>query len=236
MRGSSLVCASPRDDSDALSAQRRGASATTTSSRSGHELAYQLNATRSVQIEGLRLPFPSHWRSVRGTQRLTTSNDARLESASDVRVKAEQLFGLHMTPDSSGAVTVDLVIDVGLTLPRAEPDWTELARVFLKTRGFGPALARSMFQLPFYPWKLGETAAALGTQPRSLQMTLFREGYSFDAALRRCRRLHILLDGGHSVSGLKVMRKSQEPRLDFHRQHACAISTPVDQALPGALR
>jgi hypothetical protein len=133
-----------------------------------------------------------------------------------VRLKAEQLFGIHMTPDSSGAVTINLAIDVGQTTRRPEPDWAELARVYLEARGFGQALAQSMFKNPLYPWNLGQTASALGAQPRSLQMALFREGYSFDAALRRCRRLHTLLEEGDAVAGLKVMRRSQEPALHLN--------------------
>jgi hypothetical protein len=174
-------------------------------SRSGFELNYQLSAMRNVRIGDLRFPFPSRWRAVRGTQRVSTSNDTGLPAHSEVRIKAEQLFDIHMTPDSSGAVTTHLTIDLGPITLRSEPDWDELGRAYPFTRGFGMVLARSMFQIPVYPWNLRETASALRTQPRSLQMTLFREGYSFDAALRRCRRLNVLLEEGNVIAGLRVV-------------------------------
>jgi hypothetical protein len=176
---------------------------------------YQLNAMRSVRIDGLRIPFPSYWCAVRGTQRLSTSNDIRLSTHPDAFVRAEQLFAIHMTPDSSGAVTINLTIDIGPSRSRLEPDWDQLRRAYLYGRDFGPALVQSMFQMPRYAWRLGEVAAALEAPPRSLQMTLFREGYSFDAALRRCRRLHMLLEAGNEVVGLKIERRRMELSADL---------------------
>ena len=175
-------------------------------SQSSVEPEYQLNATRGVRLDDLRFPFPSHWRTVRGIQRLSTSKDTGLTSHPELRLKAEQLFGIQMTPDSSGAVTINLSMDFGPTVPSLEPNWVELGRVYLEACGVGPSLARSMFRMPNYQWKLGETASALGVRPRSLQMALFREGYSFDATLRRCRRLHTLLEQGDPIAGLRVAR------------------------------
>ncbi len=172
---------------------------------------YQLNATRSVRLDDLRVPFPSHWRTVRGTQRLSTSNDIDLTLHSEWHLRAEQLFAIQMTPDSSGAVTVNVSMDLGPTMPGLGPDWVELARVFKEACGVGPALARSMFKTPAYKWALDETAATLGARPRSLQMALFREGYSFNATLRRCRRLHALFEGGDTIAGLRVVRACGEP-------------------------
>ncbi|SIT41411.1 conserved hypothetical protein [Paraburkholderia ribeironis] len=180
--------------------------------RNSFELEYQLSATRSVQLNDLRFPFPSHWRAVRGTQRLSTASNAGLSLHSEARVRAEQLIDIFMTPDTSGGVTTHLTIDFGPMTPRPDPDWDELGRVYHHARGFGLALARSMFQTPYYPWKLHETASALGTLPRSLQKTLFRECYSFDAALRRCRRLNGLLEEGNSSAGLRVVGLRREFR------------------------
>ncbi|AFT90175.1 hypothetical protein LMG9964_06248 [Paraburkholderia phenoliruptrix] len=178
--------------------------------RSSVELEYQLSATRSVRIDNLRFPFPLRWRAVRGRFRLSTARNAGDTTRSEVRLRAEQLFDICMTPDSSGAVTTNLAIDFGPFRPRLEPDWDELGRVYPYSRGFGLALVRSMFQSPYFPWDLRETAWALRTPPRSLQMTLFREGYSFDAALRRCRQLNTLLEKGDTMTGLSAVCVGRE--------------------------
>lgn len=114
-------------------------------------------------------------------------------------IRHEEMFDVHMMPDETGAVTGRLEIDLMLRNKQSEPDWHSLALSYAcNGRGFGLALTQSMFASPSYPWTLESLAARLGARPRAIQMALFRESYSFDAALRRCRSLHTLLRAGHA--------------------------------------
>jgi hypothetical protein len=175
-------------------------------------LAYQFVATRGVELKGLRFPFPLRWYSERGIHRLSKGcRGELLRRGGYARIRLEELFDVQMTPDETGAVTGRL--ELGLTVKNtlSEPDWRALALMYSsKYRGFGVVLAQNMFQLPWYPWTIETVASRLDTKPRALQMTLFRECYSFDAALRRCRRLDTLLRVGNAHCIFEIVAGSAE--------------------------
>lgn len=120
------------------------------------------------------------------------------------------MFDVSMMPDETGAVTGRLEIDLDVSDAEAEPDWNALAAALSSNvRGVGLALTQTMFRFPWHGWKLEAVAARLDTTPRMLQMALFREAYSFDATLRRCRRLNSLLQIGHAHCTFSPARKDQ---------------------------
>ncbi|MGR3908323.1 hypothetical protein Q3A80_14870 [Burkholderia sp. SR8] len=114
-------------------------------------------------------------------------------------VPLECLFDVEVIPDESGAATGSLLVDAPDNVASTEPDWNHLAQLLMCSKfGFGLALTQSMFNLPTYPWAIEATAMKLGVSRRFLQMALFRESYSFESALRRCRALNHLLTSGDS--------------------------------------
>ena len=161
-------------------------------------LAYRFVATRGVELRGLRFPFALRWHTGRGIHQLSkTHSGQRYRPGGEVRIRLEEMFDVHMLPDETGAVTGRLEIELITADGPSEPDWHRLALIYSPHgRGFGLALTQSMFGLPWYPWTLESVAGRLCATPRSIQMALFRESYSFDAALRRCRHLHTLLRVG----------------------------------------
>jgi hypothetical protein len=163
-------------------------------------LAYRFVATRGVEITGLRFPFALRWCAGRGIHQLSRSRSGeRFRPCGEVLIHREEMFDVHMMPDATGAVTGRLEIDLMQRHEQSEPDWRSLALTYVSSgRGFGLAVTQSMFALPAYSWTLDALAARLGATPRAIQMALFRESYSFDAALRRCRYLHTLLRVGHA--------------------------------------
>lgn len=159
--------------------------------------AYRFAATRGVAFKDLRFPFPLRWHAGRGIHQLSTRHGGeRIDLRGEASMRVEELFDVQLFPDQTGAATGRLEIDLVARDRRSEPDWTSLALSLSCGRGFGLALTQSMFALPSYPWALEPVAAQIGTKPRSIQMALFRESYSFDAALRRCRHLDALLRTG----------------------------------------
>jgi len=161
-------------------------------------LAYRFVATRGVEIRELRFPFALRWHAGRGIHLLSkTHGGARFRSGDEVRIGLEEMFDVRMIPDETGAVTGRLELEQMIRAERPVPDWRWLALAYsAHGRGFGLALTQSMFGLPWYPWTLDSLATHLCAKPRSIQMALFRESYSFDAALRRCRHLNTLLRVG----------------------------------------
>ncbi|MGU7776157.1 hypothetical protein ACV229_39135 [Burkholderia sp. MR1-5-21] len=175
-------------------------------------LAYQFVATRGVELRELRFPFPLIWHSDRGIHQVSKGSGGELlRGGSHVRIRMEELFDVQMTPDETGAVSGRL--ELGVTVDRAlsEPEWDALALMYASnSRGFGVALTQSMFQLPWYPWTIEKVASQLDAKPRALQMTLFRECYSFNAALRRCRGLDTLLRVGNAHCAFEIVADSVE--------------------------
>ncbi|WP_155630848.1 hypothetical protein [Burkholderia cepacia] len=161
-------------------------------------LAYQFIATRVVELKELRFPFPLKWHPERGIHHLSNECGGELlRRGSFIGVRPEELFDVQMMPDETGAVAGRVELNLTVISTPLEPDWDTLESVFSNNcRGFGVLLAQSMFQLPWYPWTIKTVASRIGTKPRALQMALFRECYSFDAVLRRCRRLNTLLQLG----------------------------------------
>lgn len=152
---------------------------------------YRFDTTRKIEWKGLRLPFASTWRAERGHHVLTRRLGERpLHLNVPTRIWAEELIDVCAVPDQTGAATGWLELDIETRAAITEPDWNALRQAFTASGGFGLALAQAMFRLPQYAWRIEQVARELGVTRRSLQMTLFRESYSFDAALRRCRRLH----------------------------------------------
>lgn len=144
--------------------------------------------------------------SLRGFVSLSRSGGiARAEFTNFQKASAE-MFDVYMMPDQTGAVAGRLEIDLVLPASQSEPDWDALACTYsTDPRGFGLSLAQTMFRLPWYPWRLETVASRLGTKPRSLQIVLFRESYSFDAALRRCRQLNTLLRAGRTDCTFEIV-------------------------------
>ncbi|MBN3793055.1 hypothetical protein [Burkholderia sp. Ac-20353] len=175
-------------------------------------MAYQFIATRGVELKALRFPFPLRWHSERGILQLSTACGGELVCrGSNVPVRPEELFDVQMAPDETGAVAGRLELGLTVKGPLLEPDWDTLTSIYSSNgRGFGLALAQNMFRLPWYPWSLENVASQLDTKPRALQMTLFRECYSFDAALRRCRRLDTLLREGNAHCSFERVTVSAE--------------------------
>ncbi|TDG06062.1 hypothetical protein E1N52_22795 [Paraburkholderia guartelaensis] len=117
-------------------------------------------------------------------------------------------------PDETGAAIGWLELEIDTWTTTTEPDWRRLMQAFSRNGGgFGLALAQDMFRLPWYAWRIEDVARALGVTRRSLQMALFRESYSFDAALRRCRRLNQMLREGDARCRFAAIARSaaQEP-------------------------
>ena len=131
-----------------------------------------------------------------------------------MRVRTEELFDVCAIPDETGAAIGWLELEIGACGAATEPDWKGLTQAFSRDGGgFGLALAQNMFRLPWYAWRIEDVARALGVTRRALQMALFRESYSFDAALRRCRRLNQLLREGDARYRFAAIARSamQEP-------------------------
>ncbi|MBN3728973.1 hypothetical protein G3N92_33035, partial [Burkholderia sp. Ac-20379] len=120
------------------------------------------------------------------------------------RLPAEQLFDIEVVPGRSGAAAGAIVLPAPAFVAGGgtEPDWAALraqlgAQPACTARhGFALALTQAMFELPGYAWRIERVARELDVSRRAIQMALFRECYSFNAALLRCRRLNRLLDGG----------------------------------------
>lgn len=130
------------------------------------------------------------------------------------RVRAEEMFDVCAMPDETGAAIGWLELDIETLATATEPDWKVLKQAWSRDQGgFGLALAQDMFRLPLYAWRIEDVARALSVTRRSLQMALFRESYSFDAALRRCRRLNQLLREGDARCRFAAIARSaaQEP-------------------------
>lgn len=158
---------------------------------------YRFDTTRKMEWKGLRFPFASTWRAERGHHVLTRRlGEKPLRPDIPTRIWPEELIDVCAIPDQTGAATGWLELDIDASVTATEPDWNALRQAFKASGGFGLALAQAMFRLPQYTWRIEEVAHELGVTRRSLQMTLFRESYSFDAALRRCRRLHEWLSFG----------------------------------------
>ncbi|MEM5310306.1 hypothetical protein [Paraburkholderia sp. JHI869] len=131
-----------------------------------------------------------------------------------MRVRTEEMFDVCAIPDETGAASGWLELEIGSWETATEPGWNVLKQAFLfDGGGFGLAMAQEMFRLPWYAWRIEDVARELGVTRRSLQMTLFRESYSFDAALRRCRRLNeLLLEGNARCRFVAIARSAaQEP-------------------------
>jgi hypothetical protein len=131
-----------------------------------------------------------------------------------MRVRSEELFDVCAIPDETGAAIGWLELEINVCSTATEPDWKVLKQAFLRDGGgFGLALAQDMFRVPWYAWRIEDVARELGVTRRSLQMALFRESYSFDAALRRCRRLNQLLREGDARCRFAPIVRSaaQEP-------------------------
>ncbi len=148
-----------------------------------------------MELKGLRFPFPLTWRAERGHHALTRrAGIGHAVLNCPVRVRVEELFDARAIPDETGAATGWLELDIDLRGAVCGPDWHELAVALRRGNGsFGLALTQGMFKAPSYAWTIEEVARELGVTRRELQMTLFRESYSFDAALKRCRSLNGLL-------------------------------------------
>jgi hypothetical protein len=157
---------------------------------------YRIASTRGFRIESLRFPFPLTWCAERGTHKVSRGTDpVTIEPGRQTDLRTEQLFDIEVVPDSSGAATGWLKLQVPPYSPRAEPDWAYLKTVLAGScrLGIGLELTRSMFSFPGFHWKIDRVARMLGVSPRILQMALFRESYSFAATLARCRRLNQIL-------------------------------------------
>jgi len=176
---------------------------------------YRFDTMRETQLKGLRFPFALAWRAERGRHVLTSRLGGKeLGLNAPMRVRTEEMFDVCAIPDETGAASGWLELEIDGCLTASEPDWKGLTQAFSRDRGgFGLALAQDMFRLPTYAWRIDDVARALGVTRRSLQMALFRESYSFDAALRRCRRLNQLLHEGDARCGFAVIARSaaQEP-------------------------
>jgi hypothetical protein len=159
---------------------------------------YRFHTTRKTEWKGLRLPFTSIWRAERGHHVLTRRlGEEPLRLHVPMRIRAEELIDICAVPDRTGAASGWLELEVDVCADATEPDWNALRQAITAgSSGFGLALAQAMFKLPRYAWRIEEVACELGVTRRALQMTLFRESYSFDAALRRCRRLSEWLSDG----------------------------------------
>ncbi|WP_124500876.1 MULTISPECIES: hypothetical protein [unclassified Burkholderia] len=185
-------------------------------------MAYQFVATRSVELTGLRFPFPLKWYAERGFLRI--SNEGRGEllfQGGNADVRVEESFDIRMTPDETGAVAGRLELDLTVKSALTEPEWGDLAAAYSGSRrGFGVALTQNMFQLPRYAWTLEKVASKLDIKPRALQMTLFRECYSFDSALRRCRQLDMLLQEGNSYCDCLIFERVAEKQVSYALKQA----------------
>ncbi|WP_124612020.1 hypothetical protein [Burkholderia sp. Bp9143] len=161
-------------------------------------LAYQFFALREVTLTDLRFPFTARWYSERGVVKLSKRYGSELVRRDGfAHVRREELFDVAMSPDQTGAVAGQLQLDLPAQGGNSEPDWCALAAAYENGKGgLGFVLAQNMFLLPEYPWTISALASRLAIKPRMLQMSLFQECYSFDAVLRRCRRLNALLQLG----------------------------------------
>lgn len=163
---------------------------------------YAFVSLRGFHLSALQFPFPLVWRVERGSIRISArANVNAIAAGRSTRVRTEELFDVDVLPDRSGAAVGHLEIALPLPASLVEPDWSHLASCLASSTrgGFGLALTQSMFRLPRYPWNVRTVARELGLDARILQMVLFRESYSFHAALQRCRRLTSLLNGHDSL-------------------------------------
>jgi hypothetical protein len=176
---------------------------------------YRFDTMRETQLKGLRFPFALAWRAERGCHVLTSRlGGKQLGLNAPMRVRTEEMFDVCAIPDETGAASGWLELEIDACTTATVPDWNGLMQAFSRDGGgFGLALAQAMFRLPWYAWRIEDAARALGVTRRSLQMALFRESYSFDAALRRCRRLNQLLREGDARCRFAAIARSvaQEP-------------------------
>jgi hypothetical protein len=165
-------------------------------------LTYKFISPRGAVLSRLRIPFPLTWRAERGSLRVQKSGTERMfGQRGSFFVPMEEMFDSHILPDAYGSAVGQLVIatDPGHSDSGCEPDWASLRSAYVRgSRGYGLALAQRMFTHPWFEWDLRFVAAQLATTSKDLQATLFRDAYSYESALRRSRRLHGMLERGHS--------------------------------------
>ncbi|MEK6423956.1 MAG: hypothetical protein V4801_30580 [Burkholderia gladioli] len=168
--------------------------------------AYRFASARGFRLGTLRFPYPLAWHTERGTHRIAPPRaEAPVLTGGLTRLPAEQVFDIVVMPGRSGAAAGSIVLPAPAFVDGsgAEPDWAALhAQLTCTARhGFALALTQAMFELPAYAWQIERVAYELAVSRRTLQMALFRECYSFNAALLRCRRLNRLLHGAGEGGG-----------------------------------
>lgn len=161
------------------------------------DMQLRFSLSRPVHLRDLRFPFPLVWTADRGSHAISgTGGAALLAQGIGWPVAAETLFSMQIAPGVQGVASGTLSLDCPVRAPAHAPDWGALRRAYAAHDvPFGRVLAQHMFCHPSCAWRLADTAAALGVETRALQMRLFREAYSFAAALKRCRMLRVLLAG-----------------------------------------
>ncbi len=159
-------------------------------------LTYQFSSTQPAELKGIRFPFLMEWHAERGAHHIQRGLGGQvLEKDKSARIRPEELFHIYLVPDHTGAVAGTIELEVDMPARGSQPGWESLATALsANSRGFGLALTQAMFRLPGYAWSLETVAAELKTTRRCVQQKLFREGYSFCAALHRCRRLHSFIN------------------------------------------
>jgi hypothetical protein len=169
-------------------------------------MEYSLWSTREIRLYALQFPFPLRWRIERGVHQLSPLvGTVRTDHEGALRLSAEQPFDVSMMPDASGAASGRLVLDTPSRSRLEGPDWDSLdTALWHSNKCLGLVLAQNMFCFPDDTWSLREVAHRLGTDPRHIQVALFRECYSFAATLQRCRRLNLLLSK-ESLQGSAVL-------------------------------
>jgi hypothetical protein len=187
-------------------------------------VTYQFIAPRGADLLRLRIPFPLTWRAERGSLRVLKSDtDRSFGQRGSFFVPTEELFDSHIQADAYGGASGHLVIatDVACAATAGEPDWHALRFAYARgSRGFGLALAQSMFTHPGYAWDIHAVVSHLDASLKGVQTALFRDAYSYDATLRRCRRLHDMFDRGHA--GCHFMRVTPT-------RHAPSITTNIEK-------
>ena len=194
------------------------------------DMQLRFSFSRPVHLRDLRFPFPLVWTADRGTHAISgTAGAALLAPGVDWPVAAETLFSMKIAPGVQGVASGMLALDCPGDAYAHEPDWRALRRAYAAHDvPFGRVLAQQMFRHPSWPWRLADTAAALGVETRSLQMRLFREAYSFAAALKRCRMLRVLLAGLSGDAPVPVPQAWAHARAgQIDSMFAHAFDTPL---------
>lgn len=158
-------------------------------------LAFTLS--RPIRACGLRFPYSLNWQRASGLHVISADCAfvrASASTSASWALPPETCFSVAIEPDAHGCAAGLLTFDSFTGIPGTKPDYAALAHAFAQpTPPFGRTLAQQMFSSPDYPWNAAEIAACLGIDTRTLQMRLFREAYSFAAALRRGRLLRCFL-------------------------------------------